>query len=397
MLKSWTGKLLVAAIICIAKANAISAAFEILATSSEVRDIIGEYQGYAVMAKDLDNRDRLVVLRLPDLTYYEIDASDIAKAVNIRISPDGQWVAHNAYRNPERIIVRSLAEGANIHYDVGEGYYPHWWKDPTSDKLYLVWSSANENDIVATYDGETYRREIINGQLIGDRETIFNEGYKAGLSKNGRWLGTASLSVFLYDIHNQQKHAITTGNSTCWPRMNPATDPARMDQICFINTDHDTLITKNSSDEIVWQMPFPENAFGPFDASKNKWHSNGWSNVEDVMLTGVYSDYLTPGTKKYYMVLVRRSDKKFCVLAEAGPHQDMWFANAPNYSTVSAAHKSQPLLIKQHSAAAIGISIVHSNQGVKSAVFDLQGKMLNSAIQKQKTSAPVIYINKLRQ
>ena len=55
-----------------------------------------------------------------------------------------------------------------------------------------------------------------------------------------------------------------------------------------------------------------------------RWESNGWSNYEDIMLTGfAASDY------KQCKALLRRSDKIAFEVCRAGPHQAMWLAAPP--------------------------------------------------------------------
>lgn len=300
-------------------------AFELFDEAANLEHVFGRMEGVAVMEKSMQERTSLIVLRFPELSWFELTHEDAYYAVgNIKISPDGQWIVYNDFSLPNNMYLREIAEDSQPIL-LGVGFYPHWLADSPGETMYLVYSSLDDKSLTEKYDGYTFRQEFRDGELVGEPDTLLDQAFKAGVSKNGRWLATADKTPMLYDLHEQRLHVLTLpegGQSTCFPVRNPTMDPDNMDQVCYINKAHDSLITKDSRDSVVHWLALSTVMKTSFDA-KN-FQSNGWSNIENIMLTGYRQ---SNGTQ--CMMIVRRGDKMMWPVCIGGPHQDLWLAEEP--------------------------------------------------------------------
>ncbi len=307
-------------------------------TPSDIQEVLGEHTGIAVFRE----RDgvTLVSLTLPDLVVDTIIQED-TDLKHVRLSPDGNYVL---YHSDGIIHMQGIGERKDEHYELGQGFFPQIWLDPHDGTEYLICGTNQSMTLLeplgsaTKYGGGTYRRRLQNHQFGGDIELMLDQGYKGGISQDGRWIGTAGRTPCLYDMENDTVYKLTIPShrtSTCWPRINPTADPAEMDQISYLNCWHDTIVVKNSRDSVVWAFRYPDSLFGSFGTGNpgRKWHSHGWSNHEKFMLTGIRNDSLTleGSEKRFYGVLVRRSDKAVVKICRFGAYQDLHIHSAPQY------------------------------------------------------------------
>ncbi len=321
-------------------------------TSADIQEVLGDHTGIAVL-RELDG-ETLVSLSLPDLAVDTIvqESKDVK---HVRISPDGNYVL---YHSDGTIHMQGIGNRKEEHYELGPGFYPQIWLDPSDGSEYLICGTNQSMTLLeplgsaTKYGGGTYRRKLEDHQfgenLGGELELLLDQGYKGGMSQDGRWIGTAGKTPCLYDVVNDSVYKLSIPShrtSTCWPRITPSADPAEMDQISYLNCWHDTIVVKNSRDSVVWAFRYPDSLFGTFSIGNpgRKWHSHGWSNHENFMLTGIRNDTLTleESVNRYYAVLVRRNDKKVVKICRFGAYQDLFIHSAPAYG-VGAKSVSSP-------------------------------------------------------
>jgi hypothetical protein len=357
--------------------------------SGRYGDFLGGLTGKAVI-RHPDQDYVLVVVSLPGLEEYEliheqpVPGQSRTTIYNPRISPDGRWVTYDMWPDgigsTNRMVVQRLDPNDPERILVGYGCEPEWWRDPTDSSLHIVYGTQNDHIVTERYPGKTLMQRFEDGALTGPAVELLDQAYKAGLSQDGRWLGTANKSVYLYDTEEETIAGLYAieGGSTCHERMNPTADPLRMDQICFISTNHDTLLTYSSGGEIVWHMTIPQ-MWREQVADLRPWQSNGWSNYEDIMLTGFRNKNV-----EQCMALVRRSDKIMLPFCKGGPHQDLWIEGAPAYDPGSSVGLSvmprdanRPAGLRRSLVIGPGAPPL---SGTAVRVYDLRGALLGTGI-----------------
>ncbi len=328
--------------------NGSALSYEQIADSATVSQFIANQSGIVAIR---DGRG-LEIFMLPSMASHRVsDEPNAAGVYNPRISPDGKYVVVNAYyhgtnaQTDQHMIVRGIRpDNLSERYDLGIGYNPQWWIDPESGDLWIVYGSQDEQVSTTAYAGNTYRRKLVDLMPEGEPEFLLDQAFKAGLSKDGKWLGTANKTPMLYNRDSDSVHILTSG-STCYQVMNPTAEPSRMDQILYFNSGHDSIIVKNSSDEVAWAVRKDELEGLPAGYTFKKFHVGGWSNHEEYILTGLQ---LHEGG--YDLLLIKKSDKSCLLLCEGHQH-DMWLDGAPEYTSVTRRALSiQP---KSHSSKSI--------------------------------------------
>lgn len=324
-------------------------AYTPLATSAEVKEFLGDRKGVAIFG-DNQKRNMVIKLSLPEMKAETLATFGAGSNVfDIRISPDGKYALCNVDDQFNLIDIETKANKGKVAGGKGQAF----WRHPQTQELFVVYGMgvpsmtlANE---AARYPGVTLMRKLENDKLSDQIDTLLKEGFRGGLSKDGRWLGTAYNTAVLYDRVLAKRKMLTqlptTRTYTCWPYMSPSVAPERMDQLMFINELHDTLLVKNSQDQTVWSLGWPAAQFGTFVVkdntnNSNKWHSGGWSNDEEIFFTGMTrtagKDMNGQTFTGNMFVLVRKSDKKVQSICRGGPYQDFHVYDAPAYQGQAA-------------------------------------------------------------
>ncbi len=333
----------------------VAFSYDPIADQAAVSGFIGDQTGVVAIR----DGSGIEVFLLPSMESYRVSDEPNASGIyNPRISPDGNYVVVNAYyqgtdaHTQQHMIVRGIRpDNLEERYDLGIGYNPQWWTDPETGDLWIVYGTQDEQVLTTSYGGKTFRRKLVDFVPSGDPELLLDQAFKAGLSKDGQWLGTANKTPMLYDRTSDSLHILTSG-STCYQVMNPTTEPSRMDQILYFNSFHDSIVVKNSADEVAWAVAQSEIEDQLPNYEFKKFHVGGWSNYEEYILTGLLVD------NGYDLLLIKKSDKS-CLLLCRGDQHDMWLDGAPS----PVADPVLPL----NSRSPAGITVSRSLVGLSSA------------------------------
>ncbi len=294
-------------------------------SKSSLRALLGDEKGLLVFRAN----NQIGVVDLSTFEGYVINES--SNTYSLSISPDGKRLVYQLGSNT--LVLRWLKPDNTEKTTIAQGYEPHWWVDQQSGQEYLVFETVNKAmelkhpDFAPTasdtkYPGETHMIRISGIQTVGEAEVILDQGYKAGLSYDGKWLATGDQSPVVYNRETKQFIPLSYHKQTCWPVLSPSKDPAHQGDLSFVNERHDTLIVRNAKDELVWNMAFANSSL-----SGGKWHSNGWSNKEDYMSVGytlpgstgrIALSFIRPSLNKAIPILWYK-DKSLDIV-----HQDLW-------------------------------------------------------------------------
>jgi hypothetical protein len=177
---------------------------------------------------------------------------------------------------------------------------PHWHVD--SGKTFVYFSTlpglVNYNPDCEQISGSTYRVEILGDTTVDSiRTTGIPGAYRAGLSKDGNWVGTSYAASALLDRSNSDIHLIGHNEQQCNASMNPFPKGSKhMDymmilafgMVDYFTIDgspafeklHENLWIYNKDDKIVWQGKRPDEAhYTRYDKPEWSTHPNFASAV----------------------------------------------------------------------------------------------------------------------
>jgi hypothetical protein len=116
------------------------------------------------------------------------------------------------------------------------GSDPHFFTDSTGG----LWVSYTDttgklDDSLSAINHGTYKQQInpASGEKIGGPIKIADMPFYAGISKDGKYIGTGYASAHLYNLSTKTLSAINPGKQTCNPSICP--DPAHGDRLMFLN------------------------------------------------------------------------------------------------------------------------------------------------------------------
>lgn len=239
------------------------------------------------------------------------------------LSPDGQWVVYFVFNGPTdcAAFVQKLDPNADP-VKVGGVFAtdPHWWKDPSDNSLYIIYSDLfNPLQLTATTGNSTFKQKVnLSGttpMLVGAAQNIADKPMNGGLSKDGRYLCTGYNDAAFYNTGNGELIRIDTGLQTCNPSMTydtTADSTPRMMFLCFSGVQnlnglgsladvavnqHEYIFVVDTLNTVQWYMQKLD-GYG-------EWQDPEWSNNPGfaAALLG------TPPAGKYDGVIIRRSDK----------------------------------------------------------------------------------------
>jgi hypothetical protein len=150
---------------------------------------------------------------------------DAKKAWNFEsplISPDGKWIVYNGYESSTyyESYIQELKADSKPLLISGRASDPHWWQNPTSHQLFVIYSEIDgDNRVFSDLSkpsylqsgdaGKTYIRTVtltsglpsMLTATIGERSPLVNLPLKGGLSPDGRFLCTGYNYAYLVRLN----------------------------------------------------------------------------------------------------------------------------------------------------------------------------------------------------
>ena len=172
---------------------------------------------------------------------------------------------------------------------------PHWHVDSGRTFVYFSTLSGlvNYKPDCGQIAGSTYRVEVLGDTVVDSiRTTGIPGAYRAGLSKDGNWVGTSYAASALLNRSDSTLHLIGNNEQQCNASMNPYPKGSKhMDYMMilafgvadYITIDgspateklHENLWIYNKDDKIVWQGKRPdENHYTRYDKPEWSTHPN---------------------------------------------------------------------------------------------------------------------------
>jgi hypothetical protein len=211
-------------------------------------------------------------------------------------SPDGKWLVyagsitgntvsflHEAVAAPDSAWRTPITNPALI---IGE---PHWYMNAADTFVYFINQAPGKaiffDSTANRFTGDTWRVRVTGELELGAFEqTGFPGAFSGGISRDGRWAGTAYAIAGLFDITANTTTVIACGLQHCNPSINPFTNSLHTDYLMMLgfgnmfektNPDgcasivsvaHDTLyegIHENiwiysAANKVVWQGKLPD-------------------------------------------------------------------------------------------------------------------------------------------
>lgn len=159
------------------------------------------------------------------------------------ISPDGNFVTYFFRQGTDGsgVYVQALSTSAEPMVVDINGAEGHWWSDPSTGQLYIVYSRLFQvsKGALSGLEGQksTYRKPVtISGldiEELGEEEAIAPYPMNGGLSRDGRWLCTGYYDAAFYDRSTERLSVINEGRQVCNPSISPS--GATPDRMMFLN------------------------------------------------------------------------------------------------------------------------------------------------------------------
>ncbi len=124
------------------------------------------------------------------------------------ISPDGNTIAYSSQNRgnfrASTITIRPITQPSTATFITAPGenaQMPHFWVSPLSQDTSIIYTDGISSNNQGTWANEkTYKRAFSGGILTNALEILYTKGsYYAGLSKDGRFLGTSGPIAKLID------------------------------------------------------------------------------------------------------------------------------------------------------------------------------------------------------
>jgi hypothetical protein len=184
-------------------------------------------------------------------------------------SPDGNFVTYFMIKGNDGygVYVQALSPDAVALEIDPTGVEPHWWTDPASGQLYIVYSTqflVRNGALSGLKDKAfTYRVPItINGLQIedaGDREQIAPYPMSGGMSRDGSKLCTGYGDAAFYDRNAGQLVLLNEGYQVCNPSITPSASVNNL--MMFLNFQGEQNLSGTHSDDPT----YPADASGSID------------------------------------------------------------------------------------------------------------------------------------
>ncbi|MBL8026957.1 MAG: hypothetical protein JNL74_11135 [Fibrobacteres bacterium] len=219
------------------------------------------------------------------------------------ISPNGKWLTFwFGSQSGGTVYVCELKANAQLH-TVGSGFDPHWWVNPSTGKVNLVYPTGFEGMNFPQVNGSTILREIdtVTLEAASKADTLIPYSFNAGLSPYGQFMATAYMSTDLYDIHNKFHYSLNGGLQACNASITPSKASSEQDLTLMLGLGitiddisyavHEVFYIRNRTDEIVW---YQEMVPGIDEWQKPEWstHRNYAAALGRRTGTSIYDAYL---------------------------------------------------------------------------------------------------------
>jgi uncharacterized protein (TIGR02171 family) len=243
-------------------------------------------------------------LRTPPRLREFGDAADVFYPV---ISPDGNWVAYGSRLegavNGSTVSIRSLVDSVSPVHEIGPGFIPRWWVDPTSRDTFLVYTnSAADNTQPQWAETRTLLQKIVNGSPVGSPETLAEGGFHDGRSSDGRWLATGFRTLKVRDGVTGTSRTLFTAPQNGKPASdtsqvcNVSIAPDSTGRTLFLDFGFEGTSGITGSFYGIHQVAFLADALGKverwFTAPRTEagWQDLEWSNAAGFAVSGATDD-----------------------------------------------------------------------------------------------------------
>jgi hypothetical protein len=172
------------------------------------------------------------VLKKPPNESYDADKP--------MLSPDGSFVAYGLLEgnNVYGAYMQKLDTVAQPVLISSTGTRPHWYQDPSTGSLYIIYSTVYliEGLAMNTGIGVTYKQQVDTangGSVVGSPVQIAPYPMNGGLSRDGQYLCTGYQPGCFYTVPSASLTPINQGVQICNPSIGP--DSATTSQMMFLN------------------------------------------------------------------------------------------------------------------------------------------------------------------
>ena len=223
---------------------------------------------------------------------------DVPKVFYPVISPNGAWVAFGTAvegaATGSTLYIRNLDDSSSVSREIGPGFIPRWWVDPTNRDTFLVYTnSATDNTQAQWNSSQTLLQKILGGKPMGAPSVLAEGGYHDGRSHDGRWLatgfrylkvrdGATNKSLILFTAPGNGKAAGDT-SQVC----NVSIAPDSSGRTLFLDFGYEEKSFLTGSFYDIHQVAFMADTEGKvlhwFNAPKEEkgWEDLEWSNRVD--------------------------------------------------------------------------------------------------------------------
>jgi len=234
------------------------------------------------------------------------------------ISPDGKFVVYyltyGGSTSIEGAYMQKLDTAAKPVLVAATGTEPHWWKDPSTGDMYVIYSTQWQVSTLDTSAGKTYKVKVSltdSCAVTGNPELVAPYPLIGGMSKNGRYMCTGYKYAAFYDCQSGMLTHINGNRQTCNPSITP--DATNQDRMMFLNIggvqqlanpffptdsvvdEHSMLFIVNSANTVVDYVPLglAKSALG---TSYTEWQDPEWSNKPTfAAVLGVFNETQADG------------------------------------------------------------------------------------------------------
>jgi hypothetical protein len=336
-------------------------------------------QGKIVYVKESDNSAYFV--DFSTTPYLEQKISNQTPVNSPLISPNGRWVTFGGgAAGSEKVYACSL--GASVTpREIASGFDPHWWTDPASHRVYLIYSTVS-GLLNWPQPGATMKQEIdtVTFNKIGSPATLLANSFNGGLSKNGRFLCTSYESVDLYDLALSRHYGLNGGIQACNSSINPTEDTTKQDQNMMLTLggtvggtvyqSHEIFYILNKNDQVVWFVAMPPQT--------TEWQKPEWSSQAD------YASAVALRSGQYNTYLVKISNKSILrVLDGSNSYSHLWVQDQGDGIEKAAlpANHSELAISPNPFAETVTFSLTQplgAKNQPRFQIYNLQGKLVQT-------------------